>query len=277
MIRMGTLAAALAIAPAMIHAEGRDTFREFVKEKGDAVIAIELVMNVKVSRGSQQSDSERKSEIIGFVIDEQGLLVTSLSQIDPGAFYSRFSGDEDSYVTRNKKITYLMPDNREIEATVVLRDPDLDLAFLKPMDAVEKPFVHISLDHSGDAQILDDVYTMSRMGRIARREIAAMSGEIQAIVQRPRKFYIPHSEITTAKTGAPVFLEDGRIIGMNGMYIFPGGSRSLGTSDEPVLFVIRPTADIAEVAAQARDIAPRPLEDAAAPAEETTTEETPLE
>lgn len=276
MIRMGTLATALALAPAITNADGRDTFREFVKEKGDAVIAIELVMSVKVSRGGQQSDSEQKSEIIGFVIDEEGLVVTSLSQVDPGAFYARFSGDEDSYVTRNRKITYLMPDNREIEATVVLRDPDLDLAFLKPMDAVEEPFVHISLDHSGDAEILEDVYTMSRMGRIARREIAAMSGEIQGIVQRPRKFYIPHSEITTAQTGAPVFLEDGRLIGMNGMYIFPGGSRSLGTSDEPVLFVIRPTQDIAEVAAQARDIAPRPLEDTA-PAEETATEETPLE
>jgi S1-C subfamily serine protease len=237
-------------------AEGRDSFKEFVMDKGDAVITLEVIMDIKFAGYGSQYDSERKIETLGVVVDESGTVVTALSNIDPGSFYSQSSGNEDNYVTRLKSVKYILPDNTELEAGVVLRDPDLDLVFLKTFEASEKPLTFISMEENQEVGLLDEVYAISRLGRIGRRSVAAMSGEIQSVIKKPRLLYVPHAEITSAKAGSPVFTVDGKFVGLNTYYVFPGGSKSLGENDEPIIPVVLPVESILEVAKQAEGLQP---------------------
>ena len=232
-------------------APGRDTIKSLATSHGEAVIALEIVHQVKMSRGGEMNESESKTETLATVIDPSGLVVTSLSRVDPGAFYAKYSGEEGSYVTEVKSLKFIMPDNREIAASVVLRDEDLDLAFLRPLAAQEKPFVAIDLKNSAVPTILDPVFNITRLGRIGRRAQAAMSGEVQAIVDRPRTFYVPSAEIVSSGSGVPVFSADGKVVGIVANHLFPGGQKALSSSDEATMPVIRPAEDVAEVAAQA--------------------------
>lgn len=247
--------------------DGREEFREFVKKNEEAIVTLEIVMNVKYAGGGGQHESEEKAEGIGVVLDKEGLVVTALSQIDPGSFYAKYTGNEDQYVTRVVSIRYILPNNEEIDAGVILRDPDLDLIFLRPTESLEEEMAFIPLSSAVDAEILDPVYTIGRMGRIGRRSIVAMTGEVQSIIEKPRKLYITDSEIATAGAGAPVFTAEGKLIGIQSYYVFPGGQKALGSSDQPYIPVIVPTSSVKEVADQTEGAEPE-----AAPEEAAETE-----
>lgn len=241
-------------------ADGRDAIRTVIEERGDAVIKIEVVHDIKSSYGGQSYEQERRSEVNGFIIDEGGLLVTALSSVDPGQFYSSLAGGEDSFVTTIKSAKYLMADNSEVDAAVVLRDSDRDLAFFRPIEQREEAFAYIPMAEISHPAILEEAFTIARMGRIARRTILGMSGEIQGVVTRPRAYYIPHGELATGGAGTPMFNTSGELIGMGGMYLFPGGRSAIGDQDEPVMFIIIPTEDIKDVAGQAIEAEPEEME-----------------
>lgn len=257
----------------------RETSRNVIAEKGDAVVTLEIVLSVKFSGYGQQMDSERKMEAVGTVLDENGMVVTALSALDPGSFYTRQTGEEDQYVTRLKSLKYILPGNEEVEAGVVLRDGDLDIVILKPLEKPEDvTFTYIPLEESPDLDILDEIIVIGRMGRIARRTVAGMTGEIQAIVEKPRKMYITDGEITSAGVGSPVLTPDGKLVGINTYYSFPGGAKALGGTDEPYIPIVIDTSSIIPVAEQAADLEPMSVEEIepdepAAPADEATEEE----
>lgn len=263
---------AVPICSTPLRADGRDTMKNVVADKGDAVVTLEIVFETKFSSGGQERQSDRKAEVPGFLIDEKGTALTTLSNVDPGQFYSTLYDKEDSYVTRVKSIKYILGDTTEIPAAIVLRDGDLDIAVLRPLSPPEKPMTFISLSESTKPALLDQAYTLGRMPRIARRTVVGMSGEVQAVVDRPRTFYVPSSELVTARAGVPVFGANGKLIGMVALYIFPGGRKSAGENDEPYMYVIRPADDLVQVAEQAKDApleTPAPAEESVAKPEES--------
>jgi len=251
------LALILAAAPGLFAAEGAEDFRQVVKEKGDAVIRLEIVVEMKAAMFGQQSENEQKFESVGTVLDEKGLAVTSLSNLDPAALYASYFGEDAEYSARLKKILYIMPNGDEIEAGVVIRDPDLDLVFLKPTEEVEDSFVHLSLDEQASPGMLDPIFAISRLGRIARRTVGAMSGEVQAIIERPRKLYITDGEISSAGAGSPVLTSTGAFVGMNGYHSSPGGRAARSQNEQPYMFVVIPAESLKPVADQATDLEPR--------------------
>jgi hypothetical protein len=126
----------------------------------------------------------------------------------------------------------------------------------------------IDLTDSVEPQLLDEIFTLARLGRIARRTVAAMSGEIQAIVTRPRTYYITDGETVSGSTGNPVFAADGKIVGIVLYHVLAGASQST-SNEESIIPVVVPAADILEVAANAPKTAtPAAPAAEAAPAEE---------
>lgn len=262
------LLAAMTILAAAVSAGVPETARKVIAEKGDAVITLEVVLNVKYSYGGNQQEQENKDETFGLVIAEDGLVVTSLSAVDPGATYERMMGqrtEEMSYTSTLKSIKYIMPDNEEIEATVVLRDRDLDLAFLRPRQKQEQPFTAVNLAEHADAEIMAPIFGVARMGKTAKRTVIGMTGEVQGMVEKPRKFYLPNSAIVSAGAGVPVFTAEGKLLGVVLLHVLPGAAQD-DTNSNPVIPVVIPAVDIQEVAAQAPQEAP--AEEVAAPAME---------
>lgn len=245
-------AAALLLCTAMQNlTHANEALKALYEEKGEAVVVLEVVTDLKYTFQGQQFDQERKLESPGVIVDSDGLLVTALSNIDPSKQSEAFMGADAEMSVTVKSVTYIMDDNSEVEARVVLRDPDLDLAFIRPLDKPEETLTHISLADSGDAEVFDELYALDRAGRIARRTLLGRSGTLSGLIERPRKIYLPSGGVVTRNIGTPVFTSEGKLLGITATYTFPGGAAALGDSDQPYINVIIPAEDVAEVAEQA--------------------------
>lgn len=271
----GAAIAALLLATAA-SAQDRAALRTHVDKHSQAIISIEIVSDFKFSYGGQANEAERKYDGLATIISPEGLAVASLSRIDPSAAYSRMSGEDgESFSARLKSVKYILSDNTEIDATVVLRDPDLDLAFLKPLTTPTTALPAVDMTDAATGQLLDEAFVVARTGRISRRSVVGMTGEIQGVVKLPRLYYIPSSELVSAQTGTPVFNSDGKVLGLTAVYTAPGMAQERG--EESAIAIIIPADQVMEVAAQAKDIAPEEISDAAAPTEAAPAAEAPAE
>jgi S1-C subfamily serine protease len=147
-----------------------------------------------------------------------------------------------------------LPDGRELAARIVLRDEDLDLAFLRPSVTPETPLVAVDLASDARPSLLDPVVVLSRLGRVGGWAPAASIRAVNAIIERPRTFYVVGSD--GAALGTPAFAASGKVVGLltmrsvqtgrAGMFSMMGGTEGLG-----MLPVILPAADVLEISRQA--------------------------
>ena len=83
-----------------------------------------------------------------------------------------------------------LPDGRELQATIVLRDEDLNIAFIRPTAAPDKPLVAINLADAAQPAMLDEVIVLGRLGRVGGWAPSAALRDIGGIIVKPRTFYV---------------------------------------------------------------------------------------
>lgn len=178
-------------------------------------------MKTRMSFGGMgDQDSESKFDLTGTVVDPGGLTVVSFVATDPSSLYRAYlesAGDEDNRLKLETQLTgvkILLDDGTELPAEVALRDKDLDLAFIRPKTKPAQPLPAVDLARAGQADVLDQVITLNRLGQAAGRAYAVSVERISAVVRKPRLFYIPDSTMTTTTLGSPAFLPDGRLLGI---------------------------------------------------------------
>jgi hypothetical protein len=230
--------------------------REVVTKWQNAVVTVRLVIKTSMSMGSQTHQGEEKADVTGTVINPNGLTVVSLSQVDPAEMYKRYMGSRDSdepqfnVETQVSDIKLRLADGTEVPAKIVLRDKDLDLAFVRPADKLAQPATGVDLTQSAAPQLLDQVVTLNRLGDSADWAIAPRVDRIQAILSKPRTVYVPQD---ADDVGTPAFSLDGKIVGVT-LVRPPSGAEGTGSSDESGgLTIILPAADIVEGAKQAAE------------------------
>lgn len=232
-------------------AELRDTGRRLAQELELAVVNVKIVVTT-------QGGNDHPMEASGTVIAPDGLTAVPLNSVDPMSLARRVRGGDAEGAggnTRVKDIKLLIDKRTEVPATVVLRDDDLNIALLRPMRKPEKPMHFVDLNNAADAQLLQQVFVLARMGRVADRVVGAMTGEIQAIVNKPRKFYIPSSELASGGYGVPIFDADAKFIGIVLIRINIGAV----DSQNDMVGIILPAKDLKELAAQAPAEAPKEI------------------
>jgi hypothetical protein len=150
----------------------------------------------------------------------------------------------------------ILDDGRELPAQVVLRDRDLDLAFIRPVEKPAQPLPAIDTSKIAKLQVVDDIVILLRMGKVASRVPAVFIDSILAVVEKPRTFYVPGYVSMQAGTGAAVFSLDGRFAGMVVLRALQGqdldnfGAYYVMT-DEKIIPIVLPAEDIVEVSKQA--------------------------
>jgi hypothetical protein len=235
--------------------------RTIVKRWQEAIVNVRVVLKMRVSIGGREMQSMDESvETVGTVIDPSGLTVLSLGALNPGSMMNKMMGsgsgqDRMEIGSEPTDVKLRLPDGRELGARIVLRDEDLDLAFLRPIARPDKPLVAINLVDEGRPSLLDSVVVLSRLGRVGGWTPAASLQTIGAIIERPRTFYVIENGAASGM-GTPAFTSSGKVIGLltmrsvqtgrSGMFAMMGGSESLG-----LLPVILPAADVREIAQQA--------------------------
>jgi len=219
--------------------------RAVLKKYQEAVVGVKVVAKVAVP--GRESTQEIKVDAVGIVVDAKGLTVASLRVVEPSEVLSRaMSRDIQVEVTDLKLV---LADRTEVDAALVLRDKDLDLAFLRPTEKLSKPSVVVPLNDAAKPEVLDNAIALSRSSRTPRLNPILTDGRIAAIVDKPRLFYIGTSALVNSGPGSAVFALDGKFIGQILLQRTPKGE---------TWSVIVPAADIAETAKQAPAEAKKP-------------------
>jgi hypothetical protein len=249
----GLLLAALPVHADEIGDKGRAIF----KENRQAVVTVQLLVKSKVTmEGMGDRSNETKQEVTGTVLEPSGLTVLALSATDPGALIQSMFEGQDARVKMETEINdlkILLEDGTELPAEIVLRDKDLDLAFIRPKTKPAQPLKAVDMGQAGKAEILDQVVTLNRLGAAAARSYSASVERISAIVQRPRLLYIPDTTMTTTTLGSPAFTLEGKPLGLFVIRSVKGSGagNALSTQANNYASVILPAADIVKAASQA--------------------------
>jgi S1-C subfamily serine protease len=223
---------------------------------------VRVVLKTRISvAGREMQSSDDTVEAVGTVISPSGLTVMSLGQLNPGAMMSKMmggmGGDQKMEITSEPSdLKMRLADGREMPARIVLRDEDLDLAFIRPTAKPDKPLVAVDLTDAARPEILDQVVVLSRLGRVGGWAAGAALFDVGAIIERPRTFYVLAG--SSAVMGAPAFLPNGKAIGLITLRQIEAGRPSMmsmmsGTESMGLLPVILPAADVLEIAEQATE------------------------
>jgi len=245
-----------------IPADAQDTraaARELVKTWQAAIVNVRVVVKMRMSMaGREMQSSDDTIEAVGTVIDPGGLTVVSLGSINPGAMMTKLmgagaAGGQGVDITSEPiDVKIRLSDGREVQATIALRDEDLNLAFIRPTTP-DKAFVAINLADAAQPAMLDEVVVLGRLGRVGGWVPAAALREIGGIVSKPRTFFVLSGE--TAGVGTPAFLPNGKIVGILTLrqiandrpsaFAAMNGPEGLG-----LLSVVLPAADVLDIAKQ---------------------------
>ena len=225
--------------------------RALVKRYADAIVSVELVVTLKVKMGDREAPPrEQRIEVNGTVISPNGLTVTTLGQVDPQAtleaLRSGSSGGRMPEIVGSefKEVKLRLADGKEVPARFVLKDADLDLAFMAPEATAEsagQTFPYVKLEETIEGTLLSDYFYVGRAAKIQQRVPLVRTTEIIGIVERPRRLYLM-TEQGSQWMGTPVFNAEGRVLGIT-LQHFANGQRSG--------LIVLPAEDIAEMAKQA--------------------------
>lgn len=231
--------------------------RNLIETYKDAIVTADLVLETKVSYQGGSDKEQHKVTASATIIDPSGLAVTSLSEIDPTSFSPYMDRDEGFSMTVDViDLKLKMSDGSEIPADIVLRDRDLDLAFIKVKKAPEKPFSYVDLTKASTPQVLDQLIVVSRLGKIANRTLAAYVDRIQAVITKPRTLYVVTGVLGL---GSFAFTPDGKVAGLVTIRMdqnkdSDSSPNLLGYGDS--LYVVLPASTIAKTAQQAMEASP---------------------
>jgi S1-C subfamily serine protease len=244
--------------------DARTAARELVRKWQDAIVNVRVTLKLRMSVGGREMNaSDDSADTVGTVIDPSGLTVLSLGALNPGAMMNKImgaaspgGGERPQLNSEPTDVKIRIPDGREVSARIVLRDEDLDLAFLMPTAKLDKPLVAIDLTNATKPSLLDEVVVLSRLGRVGGWAPAASLHNIGAIIEKPRTFFVTDAPGGGTSMGTPAFLPNGKVVGLMtlrsvdpgrpGMLAMMGSSEGLG-----LLPVILPAEDVVEIAKQA--------------------------
>ena len=248
-------AAVLLAAPFVLAAEGplKEKALALAAAHKDSVLFLSAVVEIELTAGENPvKKEERKLELIGTVIGADGLIAVPLSTLDVASTIDgrTVNGPQGpikiSAKGTNKEVKILMPDGTEVPAKVAFKDPDIDLAFIRPEKPESVKLTPVNTADSAPMTLLDDVIILGRLGKDLNREAVIMTSEIISIVTKPRTF----AKIGTQSLGTPVFNKDGKFLGIGiNRFSAKGDSDSQGVMPSNVVL---PAADLIESAAQAK-------------------------
>lgn len=251
-IRTAAAVSALALAlaaPASAQSEQeRAAARALVQARGDAVVMVLATVKLRINIAGREQTVDRQVQANATVLDASGLAVMSLMNLQPDDAMSQSlnrggQGARVDVTSDVADLTMHFADGKELAAKLVLRDEDLDLAFVRPTDKPASPLVCVDAP-AGTPALLDPVVVVQRTSEATDWKTAASIGTVQLLIDKPRPYYqLAIPTMGGSGSGAPIFDLKGEFVGV--MLTRTTGSRGSAVS------AVLPAADIRDVAKQA--------------------------
>jgi S1-C subfamily serine protease len=245
---IGSILCLFAAAPSFAQSvEERAAARAVVAKRADAVVVVLATFKLRINVGGREQATDQAAQTNGTILDASGLTVFSLQQIQPDEAMTRMysrqmqAGSKIEVTSEPSDIRMHLADGRELAAKLVLRDEDLDLAFIRPTEPLTAPLAFVDAPTGKPAML--DTLTLVRRTNEATGWIAASSfANVEYIIDKPRTYY-QVAIIGGGGAGSPLFDLAGRFVGVLLM-------RDTGTRGATVPGVL-PADDIRLVAKQA--------------------------
>jgi hypothetical protein len=225
--RMGGVAVVVTLliltspAPA-VEPKIRAAAQKILAKHQDALLVVKVTVNDRSQEGLQ-----RQLEIPGTVVAPSGLTVVSnWFSLD------RPTWDEEFDETKTTDVALVLKDGREVPAQFVLRDRDLDLAFVMPLEK-KLQLPHVAMAKGPLPEVLDDLILLYRLGKALKREAAVSLAQVDAVLHKPRPLVVPNR----AGIGLPAFDASGRIVGITVVRRLPRPRNSRNPLEETVVIL----------------------------------------
>jgi len=234
------LALGVSVGLAAQTADERVAARALVEKRSAAVVMVLATVKLRAPSGGRENARDVSVQVNGTVLDPSGLTVLSLSALEPGSLSGRGRGGEITSETADLRIRTV--DEREVPARVILRDADLDLVFIRPIDAPAAPMTAVDAPLSTPG-LLDLVVIVHRTPELLGWKTFASFAYVQLVTEKPQPYYlIGPAAAVAGGLGFPIFDAKGGFVGIMARI---GGARTGG------LPAVVPAEDIREIAKQA--------------------------
>lgn len=268
MKRLLSVCVILCLAAGTIRAQSDDpqvvgTARKTLQTYDKAIISLAAVLKFE-AKGVEIPglDQEHKTQCVAAIIDPSGLAVTSLTNLNPQNAMPKLRinrGGVPQTVELDcqvQEVKYRLTDGTEVPAQIVLKDEDLDLAFLAPLKplnkATEAKMAVLSLGNAASQpELLDTTILIGRTNEDLNYLPMLNVGKIVSILSKPRTCYMNNS----GGLGIPVFDRHGKVLGIicRCVKVESSEGNSLSRSTNLLNQLILPVADMARLVPQAKE------------------------
>jgi len=193
-------------------------YSNLTKTYADALVVVRYVQKIEMD-GEESEDDE---EAVGVMIDPGGLVVCSSTGL------GSFTMEGLTMSATNCKVL-IGEDTEGLPATLVARDKELDLAWVRINKPGGRAFKAIDPSRHVAVQAGQRLLTLSRLGKYFDRAPEVLEGRISAVLAKPRELLAPGGLV--GAMGDPVFMPNGTFVGIFVMQI-PDADES---SDEAVV------------------------------------------
>jgi hypothetical protein len=251
---LGALAICLAFAATARGDEAAAKGRQVMEKWSKAVVSLRMVVKMRMStEGREMEEEQQANEAKATVLDPSGLVVASLSDVDPSHLMQMSMAGESDFKmeTELTDLKIRLDDGKEIPAKIVLRDKELDLVYVRPTEAPEAALPAVDFSAATQPGVLDEIIVLGRMGEAANLAPSASLDRILAVVEKPRTFYVPGLPTMMAGLGCPVFTLDGQAVGLVVVRSIPSEAGGYESRRGNTMAVVIPAADVTQGAGQA--------------------------
>lgn len=249
---------------AAVRAQDGGDYERLLKDKSAVLVTVKYVLKMKM--GGFGGDSENESELTGVMIDPKGLVLCSNTQFGGFGGLLRSMGGPGDFSATPTEIKVLVGDDTEgLEAELMARDTELDLAWVRIKEPGERTFASVDLTKSSRPKLGQRLVSVSRLGKFFDRVPYVSSARVGGLASKPRELFIPSGSI--GGLGLPIYAEDGTTVGVSVVQFpdagddggsGPGNFMRLMTGGGAVNTLILPAETVVKATQRAREVGAKP-------------------
>jgi S1-C subfamily serine protease len=226
-------------------------FEAMAAAHAPAIVTIKFVMKMELPG---MGDREEETETFGVMIDPKGLVLVSNTQM--GGFMTMMARRRGMEISvKPSKIKVLVGDDTVgVDATLIARDSELDLAWVKvtePAGGGAKPFEVLDFTASGEAKLGQKLYLVAREGRFFDRVPSVTEFRVAALAKKPRALILPGGQ----SLGMPVFDGSGKVVGVTVLQLAADEESDGGMSGRSGGAAILPASEVVSATKRALETA----------------------
>lgn len=267
MLRLSKLHAGLLAALVVLAMDGLATageeaeYAKLLSDASPALVTVKFVLKLEGQFGKREGEVE----ITGLMIDPSGMVLCANSKLG----MPRMRGIGSATPTNIKVL--IGEDTEGMEAKVLARDTELDLAWVKIKEPGNRKFKSLDLQQSALVKPGDRLLTIRRMAKFFDRAPTISEGRMAGRTSKPRDLLIPGGGIDV-EPGQAIFNPQGKFVGVVVLQLpdmeelESNPMAFMGMRSDLMNGLILPTSEIVKATARAKESKEEDADDARAAA-----------